>query len=200
MNDSTKPPKLATLLLRLFATELDLPQIEGDLSEEFHNRLRVSGANDARGWYWREAFRNSWALVRRPSTIQVLVMAALSVFVVGFSAGRFFQWLDIGLRGAPRVPGLRLLLLALFETAIALALGVVVGWLLAGRERTLRLAFTGLFLLFLVRNLLMFPWPRALDLELLLFTLNLVSSALIVFAFWIGTTWINRRGLRRVGG
>ena len=192
MTDSIRPPKLATLLLSAFASEPDFPQIEGDLSEEFHNLLLASGPKRARRWYWREAFRNLWALSKRPRTIQVLAAAAFSVLVYKFTAGQFFQWLRTELYLAPRVPGLLLFLMAVFETAIALVLGVLMSRLLGGRERMLRLAFAGCFALFLMRNYLVVSLP--FDSRLLLMS---VSSSFIFIAFWMGSVWITRHRIQR---
>jgi hypothetical protein len=191
MNDSISAPKLATLLLSLFASEPDFPQIEGDLREEFHNRLVASGPTLARRWYWREVRRNLWALLKRPRAIQVFAVAALSVLVFKFSVGPFFQWLQVQLYSAPRVPGLRLVLMAVFETAIALLLGMLMSRFVKARERMLRVAFTALFLLFLIRNYLLIAH---FDTRILL---SSVSSALVLIAFWMGSLWISRRGFRR---
>src|SRR5262249_24575591 len=113
MTDFIAPPKLATLLLSLFASEPDFPQIEGDLSEEFHNHLLESGPDVARHSYWREAFRNMWALAKRSSTIKVLAQAALSICISVFSVGPFSHWLNTLDLGGSAI-ALTLLLLSLF--------------------------------------------------------------------------------------
>jgi hypothetical protein len=199
MTDSIKPPKLATQLLSLFAGEPDFPQIEGDLNEEFHNRLVASGPNLARRSYWREAIHNMWALTKRPRTIRVLALTASSVFVFPLTVPPFFQWLD-QFSFVSRVPALHLLLLAIFEATIAILLGILMSRLVRGCERILRAAFTGFFLLFNICIYLLTAGPGALDIRPLYFSLNVANWSLILVAFWIGIVWMRRSRLRRLAG
>jgi hypothetical protein len=196
MTNSITPPKLATLLLRLFSGEPDLPQIEGDLSEEFYNHLLASGPNVARRSYWREAFRNLWALAKRPGTIQVLAVAALSVCISVFSVGPFSHWLaTLDLGGSAFT--LTLLSLYLFNGTVALALGILMSRFLRGRERMLRMAVTGFYLLYIICGYAIIMGPLALN---SLFTLNVINWSLVISAFWMGSLWIDRRRLRRLAG
>lgn len=196
MTDAIKPPKLATVLLSLFASEPDFPQIEGDLSEEFHNRLLASGPDVARRSYWREAFRNMWALTKRSSTIKVLAVAALSICISVFSVGPFSHWL-ITLDLGGFAFALTLLLLYLFNTTIALVLGILMSRFLRGREHMLRLAFTGFYLLYIICGYIKIKGPLVLDMY---FTLNAVNWSLVLIAFWMGSVWISQRRLRRLAG
>lgn len=196
MTNSITPPKFATLLLSLFASEPDFPQIEGDLSEEFHNCLLASGPDVARRSYRREAFRNMWALAKRSSTMRVLAVAALSICISVFSVGPFSHWLNtLDLGGSAFA--LTLLLLYLFNTTIALVLGILMSLFLRGCERMLRLAFTGFYLLYFICGYVIIMWPLVLNRY---FTLNIINLSLELSAFWMGSVWISRRRLRRLAG
>src|SRR5262247_2114341 len=81
MPESENPPRTAALLLSIFASEPDFPQIEGDLSEEFHLRVRMNGQRSARRWYWCETFRNALVFIKRPRILQALAVAALCVVI-----------------------------------------------------------------------------------------------------------------------
>jgi hypothetical protein len=60
------PPRAASILLDLFASEADFAIVLGDLSEprwrparsekEFQKRVSAQGHASARSWYWRESF------------------------------------------------------------------------------------------------------------------------------------------------
>lgn len=194
MTDSITPPKIATLMLSLFAGEPDFPQIEGDLSEEFHNRLLASGPKAARRSYRREAFRTIWALAKRSGTARVLAAAAASIFISIFSVGQFSHWLiTLDLGGSAFA--LTLSSLLLFNTALALALGVLASRFLRGRERMLRLAFTGFYLLYFISGYVILMGRLALNRY---FTLNVINLSLILGAFWMGSVWVSRRRLRRL--
>ncbi len=194
MTNSITPPKLATLLLSLFASEPDFPQIEGDLSEEFHNCLLTSGPKVARRSYRREAFRTMWALAKRSSTIQVLAVALLSICISIFSVGPFSHWLTtLDFRGSAFA--LTLFLIFLFNTTMALALGLLMSRFLRGRENMLRMAFTGFYLLYFICGYGITRGPLVIDMY---FTLNVVNLSLVLIAFWMGSVWISWRRLRRL--
>lgn len=195
MTNYSSPPKLATLLLSLFASEPDFPQIEGDLSEEFHNHLLASGPNVARRAYWREAFRNMWALAKRPSTIQIAAAAGLSVCVSIFSVGPFSRWLNTFDLGGSAF-AITLLLLYLFNAMVALVLGISTSRFLRGRERLLRLGFTTFYLLYFICGYVI-TGPLILNMY---FTLNVINWSFVVSAFWMGSMWVSRRSPRRLAG
>src|SRR5439155_11624279 len=65
MPELLKPPAVATAILDFFASQPDFPAVSGDISEEFQQRAQSSGAKAANRWYWREAFRNAFALTWR---------------------------------------------------------------------------------------------------------------------------------------
>jgi hypothetical protein len=196
MTDSATPPRLATVLLRLFAGEPDFPQIEGDLNEEFHNQLVASGPKVAQRSYRREALRNVWALAKRPSAMRVLALALGSVFVFPLSVDRVFHWLDT-FSLVSQAPALQVILLALYEITVAVLLGVLTSRLLRGSERILRAAFTGFYLLFNICIYSLIAGPKVFDIQPLYFGLNVANWSLILVAFWIGSIRISQPALRR---
>jgi hypothetical protein len=191
MFDSDRPPRLANLLLRPFSGEPDFPQIEGDMREEFHNRIQTSGVQTANSWYRREALRNVWALSRRPRVIQVFLMAVLAVLVYRFTVPLSARWLSPALHAAPRIPGLQFSLVFTFAAVVSLSMGALMTRGVRGRERMLRLSFSGLFTLFIIGRGWMIGYY---DIRFLLYP---ITSALILVAFWIGSLWVSRDGLRR---
>ena len=75
------PPRAASILLNLFASEADFAIVLGDLSEEFQKRVSAQGHASARCWYWRESFRNVFAWIKREflrTPIQVLAVTLLA--------------------------------------------------------------------------------------------------------------------------
>jgi len=197
MANTTKPPYWATLLLSLFAGESDFPQIEGDLREEFYQLASESGREPARAWYWRQAWRNATTLIRRPSMINTLVGAAFCVAVFRLVTPLVFRWLRFELSSAPRTPGLRFVLITLFEITFVFILGLLISRVLKGRESLLRLTFT-LFYLLIPANIILFsriyavwlnkPWHFAMDQLVLLF---------VITSFWIGSLMIERFGQKQ---
>src|SRR5207244_1554478 len=65
MSDLVTPPRIPTAILYFFATQPDFPVLAGDMHEEFQQRARRSGTATANIWFWREVFRNAWALTLR---------------------------------------------------------------------------------------------------------------------------------------
>ena len=75
------PPRAASILLNLFASEADFAIVLGDLSEEFQKRVSAQGHASARCWYWRESFRNVFAWIAREflrTPVQVLTITLLA--------------------------------------------------------------------------------------------------------------------------
>lgn len=75
------PPRAASILLNLFASEADFVIVLGDLSEEFQRRASAQGHASARRWYWRESFRNVFAWIWREflrTPVQVLTVTLLA--------------------------------------------------------------------------------------------------------------------------
>lgn len=194
MPESVTPPQMAALLLSIFASEPDFPQIEGDLSEEFHQRMRVNGLHSARRWYWRETFRNVLVFIKRPRILQVIAVAALCVVIGLITTRPYVTWLLAELRETPRVPGLAAFLIFLFRMSVPLALGILAGRMLRGREVILISAFTGFYLLFHVQ-LLFLVWKAQVPLHFKIWGFLLNCSPII--AFWIATQWSARRNRQR---
>jgi len=76
--DELKPPSAASQLLS-WIRDPHLPQILGDMSEEYGERARSLGAAAARRWYWREAIRNAGVLVWRKGIAGSAFIAFLAV-------------------------------------------------------------------------------------------------------------------------
>lgn len=64
MPENLRPPRAASRILSCFRSP-HLPQILGDLMEEFNERAQSTGLAAARRWYWRETVRNVIVLARR---------------------------------------------------------------------------------------------------------------------------------------
>jgi hypothetical protein len=195
MTDSIKPPGFATLLLSIFASEPDFPEIAGDLSEEFHYRLLTSNQQTARRLYWRDTFRNLWALTKRPSTIQVFAVAALCVCISVFSPRLFINQLNRFYSGIPDFVFM-MLLLYLFNTTIALLSGGLMSYFIRGRELMLRLAFAAFYLLYVV-SISGYAFAIRYFVMDKYFTLNIANWFLTIIAFWIGSLWMGKRRLRQ---
>src|SRR5262245_60397623 len=186
MPESVNPPQMAALLLSIFASEPDFPQIEGDLHEEFHQHMQMNGLRSARRWYWRETFRNVFVLIKRPRILQALAIAALCVVVICIAYRPYLTWLSAELRNAPRVPGLLFFLLFLFRMCLSLALGILAGHILRRRERILISAFAVFYLLLNVKWLFIIwdiLWEGQMPLHLK--PVGLILFWCPIIAFWI---------------
>lgn len=196
MPESVNPPQTAALLLSIFASEPDFPQIEGDLREEFHQHRQMNGPRSARRWYWRETFRNVFVFIKRPRILQALAIAALIVVAYRPASIRYDRWLSATMHEMPRLPGLHPLLIFIFRTGAFLAIGALAGHILRGRERLLTLAFTLFYLLpqsatsglwFIFWLLWESPFPLHLR------TYSFILFWCPIIAFWIATRWGARR-------
>ena len=187
MLETVKPPKGASLLLNLFAGEPDFPQVEGDLSEEFHQRVLRSGLNSANLWYWREALRNAQAFLTRRDMINVLGSAALGVALFYLAAPLFSNWLRGKLVSVPRLPGLKFFLLTLFEITFVLTLGAVLSRILRGRVPLLRLTFSVFYLLRLAFFVSTSGYYQLWLQEPARLTQDLFGVLCVITSFWIGS-------------
>lgn len=172
MPEILTPPRGASLLLRLLAGETDFPQIEGDLSEEFHQRVLSAGAAAARQWYRHEALRNTWVLARTSKTLRTMLAAGLGAVglcwgpqllylgqhivqaVVGAIVmhqplwpfvSKYF-WAAFHLRGTPfaiGVPPFDPWVVPLFRAVTAFCFGILATRSFTDRAWLLRLAFVG---------------------------------------------------------
>jgi isoprenylcysteine carboxyl methyltransferase (ICMT) family protein YpbQ len=59
--ENLQPPLAALRILSYFRSP-HVPQILGDLMEEFNERVQSTGLSAARLWYWRATLRNTIAL------------------------------------------------------------------------------------------------------------------------------------------
>jgi len=200
MPDPTKPPKGALLLLSIFRSEPDFPQIEGDLSEEFHQLLLNSGTRAAQRWYWREALRNLWVFSQRPSSLLVFVLGAFCVLTFRFTPPILMSLMRDKLSLMPRG-----LLLVLFQVSCGFALGILVSLMVKGGERILRLSFAGLCTVWLAHTIF-YLWQHSAPLEH--FTLHLrdvfwpgqvfFRFSCAVISFWLGSLWVEWRNRRQI--
>jgi hypothetical protein len=85
--ENLDPPTAASWLLSSFSDPA-VPQILGDLMEEYHERARASEVSIARRWYWREALRNSVVLLWRQHALQAGIAAI--AFLVAVHAAMIF--------------------------------------------------------------------------------------------------------------
>jgi hypothetical protein len=188
MSDLLKPPAVPVAILNFFASQPGFSAVAGDISEEFHQRTQSSGADAAKRWYWREAFRNAWALTARElsrTPVRTTLMALSCFFAVSIVTNIVMNYLwRLGLMYGPHPWGvLTIQLLTLLAT------GLAGGKVLPGREWALALAFTA-FSICLAGGLRWYsPVPRvhfsAPQLEFVI-----VGNVLCQGAFWLGCLWI----------
>ncbi|MBZ5675674.1 MAG: permease prefix domain 2-containing transporter [Acidobacteriia bacterium] len=194
MSEPLKPPSISLAILNFFASQPNFPALEGDLSEEFHQRAEISGENAARRWYWRQVFRNSWALTVR-EVFQTPVRTTLVALVCLFGVD-VLTTLYAFIRFYP-LPALQLFYngrhrnVAFLVTFVAaLATGWIGGRLLRGREWALALTFTIIWALLTL--------PRIWQL-LFIYPVPIVSTPLWDYAvyvwfvrqvgFFLGSLW-----------
>jgi len=92
--ENLEPPRAASRILSYFGSA-HLPQILGDLMEEFNERVQSTGLSAARRWYWRATLRNIIALTAggpvagkaRPKTLFL-------ISGVWFGISLFWVWLS----------------------------------------------------------------------------------------------------------
>lgn len=216
MPELLKSPAIPTAILNFFANQPDFSALAGDISEEFQQRALVSGAAAARRWYWREAFRNAWALSAREmlrTPVRTLLMAAACLIAVSLLTGLY---LAISYYPFQLAPGIgRFLsswdpmelarnrrnrdLLLLLQFTSPLALGWIGGRLLAGREWALALMYTFLqACVGVVPAWYVFSLKVTIPQPLLEF--GLLAQALRLGGFWLGALWVRRSAMtRRLG-
>lgn len=94
MPENLHPPRAASQILSYFGSPY-LPQILGDLMEEFNERVKSNGLSAARRWYWWATLRNMIALAAggqmigkaRPKTLFLIsgIWFGISLLWVWFS-------------------------------------------------------------------------------------------------------------------
>jgi hypothetical protein len=210
MPELLKPPPIPSAILNFFSSQPDFQAVAGDMAEEFQLRARTSGAKAGVRWYWRETFRNAWALTlreicRKPvgtivialgCFVAVNLLSGLYVFLSFYprSIGMFLhpQYLNPYLDPMEFVRNHSRRDLALLLQFIApLAMGWIGGRMLAGREWALTLMFTFVsacaalpasYLLAVLREVL--PTP--------LMEFMIATAALRLIGFWLGALWFRQ--------
>ena len=202
------PPRAASILLNLFASEADFAIVLGDLSEEFQKRVSAQGYASARCWYWRESFRNVFAWIAREflrTPVQVLtitLLADVSAFaLVGLLMGPLrldVQWvlvspsgqimLRIPLRYWPWIPFFWSILVPALLYA---GTGAIASSFMRGRELAVAVCFAiwptvySIWVLYFLE--LQFGKGKIARTFNLLFNLNLSQLNVHVVIQWIGT-------------
>src|SRR5215469_3360857 len=197
------PPRAASILLNLFASEADFAIVLGDLSEEFQKRISTQGHASARRWYWRESFRNAFAWIKREvlrTPVQVLsvgLATGLGVFVVvALLTGPVrldVQWAWI----SPRYWHLfQYIWLILVPFLSYIGTGAIAGMLVRGREFAVALSFATWSTVYCAVALYIFSYSAArgrLPRTFNLFQLNervAIQWAGIILLYFIGCFWI----------
>ena len=201
MSELLKPPSVPVAILNFFACQPDFPAVAGDISEEFHQRAQSSGANAAKRWYWREAFRNVLALTWRElvRTPVRTTLIALGCFLAGnlvidlYAFIRYYPLPALDIFNDERHRNVNLAL----NFVAYLATGWIGGRLLRGREWALALTFTlvsaclvlpGMWYLFFVLKTNLPPSIREFV---------IVGNVLRIGAFWLGSLGIRHLRIRQ---
>ena len=145
MSELLKPPAVPAAILNFFASQPDFPAVAGDISEEFHQRAANLGANSANRWYWRQVFRNAFALTWRElartpfRTALVVIGCYLGTYVLIdlYAFLRYYPLPALSIFNDQRHWGVN----HLVNFIACLAMGGIGGWLLRGREWALTLIF-----------------------------------------------------------
>jgi hypothetical protein len=91
-----QPPRAASRILSCFGNP-HLPQILGDLMEEFNERAQSTGLPTARRWYWREIVRNMIALAGRDEmTGKARSRTLFLISSIWLSIALLWMWLSHG--------------------------------------------------------------------------------------------------------
>jgi hypothetical protein len=94
--ENLQPPRAASRILAYLGSP-HLPQILGDLMEEFHERVQSTGLSAARRWYWRATLRNMIALAARGEmTGKARPRTLFLICGIWFSIAVLWMWLSHG--------------------------------------------------------------------------------------------------------
>ena len=92
MPENLQPPRAASRILSWFGSP-HLPQILGDLMEEFNERAQSAGLSAARRWYWRATLRNMIPLAARcEMTGKVRPRTLFLISGIWFSIALLWTW------------------------------------------------------------------------------------------------------------
>jgi hypothetical protein len=197
MPEITAPPKWILLLLWPFRGELCYPQIEGDLSEEFHQREVEHGMSSARQWYYREVCRNFWSMIWRWVTIPVIIVPLVCMVLADFLHFPIFWRMYSAWHLKGFILGIVIDSLPI-ASIIGLSLGIICSLMLRGHERLVGLAFGAYQLVTLIMQIVTAKvfGPSPVIRTFLLGLIYLKPICTLVF-FGMGSTWIERRDHRR---
>jgi hypothetical protein len=192
MSELLTPPAVPLAILNFFSNQPDFLALEGDISEEFHQRAQTTGAKAANRWYFREVLRNAWALTARelfrsPALTTLVAfgcLEAVDAFIALYAFMRYFPLPTLEIFYAQR----HRLESFVFIFIASLAIGWISGRLLRGREWALALTYSLISTLFVLYWL----WQRLSTLPMSLTEWFLAESALRQIAFGIGTLWIRK--------
>lgn len=96
MPENLHPPRAASRILSCFGSP-HLPQILGDLMEEFNERVPTTGFSAARRWYWWAILRNVIALaLRGEMTGKARPRTLFLISGIWFSIALLWVWLSLG--------------------------------------------------------------------------------------------------------
>jgi hypothetical protein len=208
MSELLKPPAVPMAILNFFSTQPDFAAVIGDIREEFHQRVQISGAAPAKLWFWREAFRNALALtarevMRTPGRTFVVafgcllaVNAATALYI--FTALYFAPFRSIADVILNQNQIWRDGFLSV-QFVASLAVGWIGGSLLPGREWALAWMYflvtacvAGMGMAVWTWYLSISPASLFLDLPESLRTLMIWEVTFRLGAFWLGCLWIRR--------
>jgi hypothetical protein len=194
MSELLKPPAVPAAVLNFFASQPDFPAVAGDISEEFHQRARSSGAKAAQRWYWREAFRNAFALtwrelVRTPFLTTLVVVGCFLAANLAIDLYAFLRYyplpvLTIFNSEHHWTANLVVNSIAYFAT------GWIGGRLLRGREWALALTFTVIWAFLILPGVWGFFFVQRAGLPPSLRNFVIVGIVSRPSAFWLGCLWI----------
>ena len=196
MPELLKPPAVPSAILNFFASQPDFPAVAGDISEEFQQRARTSGAQAARRWYWREAFRNALALTWRELT-RTPVRTTLIAFGCFLGANlvidlyallMYYPLPALDIFNAQRHRSLNYLV----NFIAYLATGWVAGLLLRGREWAIALTFTLVSACLVLPGICWLFFIQKAGLPASLRDFVIVENVLRLGGFWLGSLGIRQ--------
>ena len=98
MPEKLQPPRVASRILSCLGSP-HLPQILGDLMEEFNERAESTGLSAARRWYWRAILRNIIALgvggemTEKPRPRTLFLISGIWFSIALLTMWRSYRWI-----------------------------------------------------------------------------------------------------------
>jgi hypothetical protein len=176
--------------LSFFSSDPAIEALMGDLTEEFHERLKRFSPRAARFWVWKETIRNAGALTMRELLRTPMRTAVTAVgCVLAVNAITISYVLSVGPRASFDVAQQwRMLLFLQFITP--LVLGWVGGKIMGGREWALALTYTAASICYTVAGIIVIgsrmPLEAAIQIARPLWTLAIWGNGFRQGAFWLG--------------